>query len=56
MARRFLKKWLRSNPDSSIDVIASVQDVDIKNFDPAGTKELYYELMPNGFISQLNEN
>ncbi|MEP7320758.1 MAG: hypothetical protein ABI761_02525 [Saprospiraceae bacterium] len=43
-------------PDYSIDVIASVQDVDVKNFDPAGTKELYYELMPNGFISQLNEN
>ena len=43
-------------PDGSIDVIASTTDVELKNFDPAGTKELSFELLPNGFISQLNEN
>ena len=42
--------------DGIIDVIASITDVELKNFDPSGTKELSYELLANGFISQLNEN
>ena len=50
------KKVATIDPDGSITVIASDLAIDQLSFDPAKTKELTYELLPNGYISTLDEN
>lgn len=50
-----VRKLATIEPDFSIEIIASVQGADDLHFDPSQTKEISYELLPNGYISQLNE-
>ncbi len=54
-SKTIIKKVATLEQDYSIEVIASEQDVDQIHFDPSSTKELSYELLPNGFIFHLNE-
>ncbi len=53
--KTIVRKLATIEPDFSVEIVASEQEADDLHFDPSSTKEISYELLPNGFISQLNE-
>ena len=53
--KTIVRKLATIEPDFSVEIVASEQEADDLHFDPSGTKEISYELLPNRFISQLNE-
>lgn len=53
--KNLYQKVAAINTDGDVDVILSHQIVDQRTFDASNTKEIYYELLPNGYINELNE-
>lgn len=53
--KTIVRKLATIEKDFSIEIIASEQDAHSFHFDPSASYELSYELLPNGYISQLNE-